>query len=147
MAPDRHVVVGVIMPEEVKVLDKTLEVVPHRGEVAVGDASLGTELPHDRLHLWEVVVVHAREQVVLNVVVDAAVDPAGDRASTAGRGCDLLVEEVLHLGIPFLHGVGGQVDTLIGVNDDSPEPLMESVSDKCHETLQECSKVKHFFLF
>ena len=130
------------MAQEVKVLDKTFEVVPDWGEVAVGDASLRTELPHNGLNLREVVVVHAREQVVLNVVVDASVDPASDWASTAGCGRHLLVQEALLLGILFLHSVGGQVDTIIGMNDDSPEPLMESIPDKCHETLQGCFKVE-----
>ena len=83
MAPNCHVVIGVVMPEEVQVLDKTHEIVPHGGEEAVRDTLLGAELSNDRLHLWKVVVVHAGEQVVLDVVVDAAVDPAADRTPTA----------------------------------------------------------------
>ena len=51
MAPYSHVVVCVVVPEEVKVFDKALEIVPHGGEEAVGDALLGAELPHDRLNL------------------------------------------------------------------------------------------------
>ena len=129
MAPNRHVVIDVVMAEEVKVLDKALKVVPDRGEEAVGDALLGAELPHDGLNLGEVVVVHAGEQMVLNVVIDAAVDPACDGTPTAGRGCDLLVQEVLFLGIPLLNCVRGQVDTIVAVDNDGPEPLMKSVSD------------------
>ena len=83
MAPYSNIVIGVIVPEEVKVLHKTLEVVPHGGEVAVWNALLGAELPHNGLHLGKVVVVHAGEQVVFDVVVDAAVDPACHSTPTA----------------------------------------------------------------
>ena len=41
------------------------------------------------------------------MVVDAAVDPARDPAPAAGRGGDLLVEEVLSPGIPLLHCTRG----------------------------------------
>ena len=105
MTPDCHVVVGVVVAEEVEVLDEALEVLPHGGEVAIGDALLGAKLPHDRLNCRKVVVVHAGEEMVLDVVVDAAVDPPRDPAPTAGRGGDLLVEEVLFAGIPLLHCV------------------------------------------
>ena len=107
MAPDRHVVVGVVVAEEVEVFDEALEVVPHGGEVAIGDALLGAELPHDGLNGGKVVVVHAGEEMVLDVVVDAAVDPPRDPAPAAGRGGDLLVEEVLFAGIPLLHCIRG----------------------------------------
>ena len=107
MAPYSNIVIGVIVPEEVKVLHETLEVVPHGGEVAIGDALLGAELPHDGLNGGKVVVVHAGEEVVLDVVVDAAVDPPRDPAPAAGRGGDLLVEEVLFAGIPLLHCIRG----------------------------------------
>ena len=85
MVPNRHVFIGVIMAEEVQVLDETHVVFPDGGEEAVGDALLCAELPHDGLDLGEVVVVHAGEQMVLNVVIDATVDPACDGAPAAGR--------------------------------------------------------------
>ena len=70
MTPHGHVVVGVVVPHEVLELGEALEVVPHGGEEVVGDALLGAELPCDGLHLGKVVVVHAGEQVVLDVIVE-----------------------------------------------------------------------------
>ena len=105
MAPNSHVVIGVIVAHEVKVLDEGLEVVPDRGEEMVGDPLLRAELPHYGLDFGKVVVVHAREEVVLNVVVDAAIDPPGDGTAAAGGGRHLLVQEVLPFGVPLLHGV------------------------------------------
>ena len=61
MTPDCHVVVGVVVPEEMKVSDEALEVVPDGGEVVIGDALLGAKLPHDRLNGGKVMVVHAGE--------------------------------------------------------------------------------------
>ena len=92
------------------------------------------------------VVVHAGEQVVLDVVVDAAVDPASDLAPTARRGRDLLVEEVLHLGILLSQRVGAQVNAFEGVDDNGPKPLVESIGEKGHETLQKCFNAKSFHI-
>ena len=64
------------MPEKVKVFDKALEIAPHRGEVIVRDALLGTKFPHYRLNLGQVKVVHAWKEMVLYMVIDASVEPA-----------------------------------------------------------------------
>ena len=63
------------MAEEVKVFNKALEIAPHRGEVLVRDALLGAKFPHYWLNLGQVEVVHAWKEVVLDVVIDASVEP------------------------------------------------------------------------
>ena len=69
-------------------LHKALEVAPHGGEVVVRDALLGAELPHDGPQLGKVHVVDAREEVVLDVVVDATL---GDHTNmtSATHGCQM----------------------------------------------------------
>ena len=71
----------------------------------VGDPLLCAKLPYNGLNLGKVVMVHSGEQVVLNVVVDAAIDPTSDGAATARGGCNLFVQEVLLFGVLLLHCV------------------------------------------
>ena len=67
-------IISITTAKYVQVLHKALEVAPHRGEVIVRDALLGAKLPNDGPQLGKVHVVDAREQVVLDVVVDAALE-------------------------------------------------------------------------
>ena len=121
-------IISIIIAKYVQVLHKAFEVAPHGREVVVRDALLGAELPYDRSQFGKVHMVDAREEVVLDVVVDAALDEARDLSPAARCGGDGLVEEVLALGILLL--ARGEVDPLEAVDDDRPESLMETVADK-----------------
>ena len=54
-------------------------------EMDVGDAALLAEGAHDRRDLGVVAVADAREQVVLDLVVQASVHEAEDAAAHVGR--------------------------------------------------------------
>ena len=95
--------IGIIIAKHVEVLDEAFEVAPHRWEVVVGDALFSAELHDDWPQLGEVHVVDAWEEVVFNVVVDAALYEARELSPAARCGGNGLVQEApLPLGILLL---------------------------------------------
>ncbi len=74
---------------------QTLAVGLDRADLHVVDAALGAEVAHDRLDLPQVGPGHAREQVVLDLVVEAAQHEVDDRrALDVTGGQHLLAQEV-----------------------------------------------------
>ncbi len=62
-------------------------------KVNVGDALLGAKLADDRSNSGIVSVLHTREQVVLNLVVQTSIHKAQESTANIGRRDNLLVQE------------------------------------------------------
>ena len=62
-------------------LDKILDGIQQCGKIFVGNALLSTELPYDWPHPRKVDVAYSWKQVVLNVVVEAGIEPAENQST------------------------------------------------------------------
>mmetsp|Transcript_11370 Transcript_11370/g.17958 ORF Transcript_11370/g.17958 Transcript_11370/m.17958 type:complete len:206 (+) Transcript_11370:416-1033(+) len=104
------------------------EVVCHRGEVRVLHAMLLADGPHRRRQVVVVRGAHAREQVVLDLVVQPTVEHQQAQAAHVRGGLGLdLVPAVLARGL-----VGGVPRALEVVAQDEEEPEVPA-AEGCHE--------------
>ena len=125
--------VGIIMSENIHMLDEALHIVPQCGEVGIRDTLLNAKLPDNGLHFGKVYMVHTREQVVFNVIIDTTVNPAQD-FTTKAAGCGNVSVEKRFFFCFF--SVWGVVDTLKHVNHMRPS-LVKTKSDKDPDSLRE----------
>ena len=127
--------VGIIMSENVHLLDEALHIVPHCGEVGIWDTLLDAKLLDNGLHFGKVDMVYTGEQVVLNVVIKTTVEPAQEFATTGAGGGNVSVEKGFFLCFLSVFSVR-VVDTLKQVNNMKPS-LVKSESDKDPDSLKE----------
>ena len=74
-------------------VDARPNVLHNSGKVMIGQTLLQAKLPDHRRHFGVVAVMHAGEQVMLDLVVEAAIEKAQPLATHVGRRDHLVMEE------------------------------------------------------
>ena len=127
--------ISIVVTKVVEVVDVIPDGVQQGGVISVGNALLGAVLPYDGSHLRIVDMVYSWKQVVLDVVVEATIEPAEQQSTRAGSARYVSVQEgalVVFLGFDR---VGGVVYSVEHVNHVS-QPLVEAKSHKEHASLE-----------